>query len=335
MKDKTALVVTSIARPNEILRALARGCAENGYDFIVIGDEASPPDFEIDGCDFYSLARQRATDFKFARLCPTRHYARKNIGYLVAMRDGASVIVETDDDNIAGAGFWAERGRIQRAAVTEESSWVNVYRYFTSKNIWPRGFPLERVREDVPSYESLKVMGTDCPIQQSLVDENPDVDAVYRLVLPLPQIFAKGLKVALGKGSWCPFNSQNTRWWREAFALLYLPSYCSFRMTDIWRSFVAQRIAWASGWRILFDEATMRQERNEHSLLRDFEDEIPGYLHNEQIREALATLALKAGKEAIAENLRVCYEKLVSISVIGAEELRLLDMWLEDIERLS
>jgi hypothetical protein len=150
--------------------------------------------------------------------------------------------------------------------VVERGGWVNVYRYFTEEKIWPRGFALERAGDGVPAYESLKAAEIYCPIQQNLVDDNPDVDAVYRLVLPLPQSFEKGHKVALRKGSWCPFNSQNTAWRPEAFAILYLPSYCSFRMTDIWRSFVAQRIAWENGWGILFGEATMRQERNE--LLR-------------------------------------------------------------------
>ena len=46
-------------------------------------------------------------------------------------------------------------------------------------------------------------------------------------------------------------------------------------MTDIWRSFVAQRIAWANGWAILFHEPTVWQDRNEHNLMRDFRDESP------------------------------------------------------------
>ena len=54
------------------------------------------------------------------------------------------------------------------------------------------------------------------------------------------------------------------------YPLLYLPAYCSFRMTDIWRSFVAQRIAWENGWRLLFHGPTMEQERNVHDLMKDF-----------------------------------------------------------------
>lgn len=334
MRDRISIVVTSIAAPNKILRNLARGCSERGYYFIVIGDQASPSEFHIDGCDFYSLQRQKQTDLKFAQICPTRHYARKNIGYLLAARNGASVIIETDDDNIPLRQFWLPRQRIQNVPVLENAGWVNVYRYFSDQNIWPRGFPLERLAEQLPPYESLNPMDTDCPIQQGLVDDNPDVDAIYRLVLPLPQTFSGEHRVALTNGSWCPFNSQNTTWWPDAFGLLYLPSYCSFRMTDIWRSFIAQTIAWLNGWSILFHEPTMGQQRNEHDLLRDFNDEVPGYLHNSEICEALAALQLKAGIDKIGDNLRVCYEKLVSMSLIGVEELLLLDAWLEDIRQL-
>jgi len=334
MKDKIYVIVTSIAKPNEVLKELARGCSEREYHFIVIGDQASPAEFHIDGCDFYSLEKQKQTELEFAQLCPTKHYARKNIGYLLAIRNGASIIIETDDDNIPCTNFWDSRQRVQNVPVLENSGWVNVYRYFTDRHIWPRGFPLEKLQEKVSSYESLNLNNCDCPIQQGLADDNPDVDAVYRLILPLPQTFSKERRIALANGSWCPFNSQNTTWWPDSFPLLYLPSYCSFRMTDIWRSFIAQRIAWLNGWSILFHEPTMTQRRNVHNLLRDFNDEIPGYLHNSEICDALEILPLESGVEKIGDNLKVCYEKLVGMSLIGREELQLLDAWLEDIKQL-
>jgi hypothetical protein len=65
-------------------------------------------------------------------------------------------------------------------------------------------------------------------------------------------------------------------------------------MTDIWRSFIAQRIAWTCGWNILYHEATMQQDRNQHDLLKDFEDEIPGYLHNARICRQLEDLTWPA-----------------------------------------
>ena len=331
MDERVALVVTSIAEPNPTLRQLAEGCTKNAWEFIVIGDEKSPDSFQLAGCHYYSLNDQLDLDLRFARVCPTRHYARKNIGYLLTILSGANVIVEADDDNQPLDGFWRRRQRRQTVHSIAEGGVVNVYRYFSDQKVWPRGLPLQHVNDPVRDFEDLSIEDVDSPIQQGLADSDPDVDAIYRLTLPLPLSFRTDRRVALQQGSWCPFNSQNTTWWKDAFPLLYLPAYCSFRMTDIWRSFVAQRIAWANGWSTLFTEPTVRQERNPHDLMSDFSDELPGYLDNERICETLASIPLLAGPENIVANLRTCYEHLVSIGIHDPRELSLLDAWIADI----
>ena len=333
--NNAALVVTSIAAPNTALRELAAGSIANGLRFLVVGDVSSPAKFELDGCHFYSIADQRETSLRLAAVIPEKHYSRKNLGYLLAIRGGAHVIVETDDDNLPMPEFWQPRRRQQLVAHSTGASWVNVYRYFSEANIWPRGLPLDEVLRPARAFDDLPVFVVDAPIQQGLADKNPDVDAIYRLVLPLPISFRADRRVALGTGSWCPFNSQNTTWWPDAYGLLYLPSYCSFRMTDIWRSFVAQRIAWANGWSILFTGSTVWQDRNEHNLLRDFQDEIPGYLHNRLLCEALEGLSIPAGVDQISNGLRKCYEKLVSMNLVDARELDLVDAWNSDLAELA
>jgi STELLO glycosyltransferases len=244
------------------------------------------------------------------------------------------LIVETDDDSIASSRFWAPRTRLRSVKTVAAAGWTNAYRYFTERAIWPRGFPLDRAHATVPRLEELPSTEADCPIQQGLVDEDPDVDAVYRLLFPLPFAFERGAPVALGAGSWCPFNSQNTAWWRDAFPLMYLPATCSFRMTDIWRSFVAQRIAWANDWSILFTEATVHQRRNEHDLNKDFADEVAGYLENGAMCAALDALDFAPGIGRIAENMRLAYGLLVERGWLDAAELPLLDAWLADVDAL-
>jgi hypothetical protein len=326
-----AIVVTSIASPNHALRELARGSKDRGFEFIVIGDTSSPLGFALDGCDFYSLRDQTALEFELARQCPTRLYARKNIGYLVALRNGAELIVETDDDNIPDPQFWLPRERRQRIRILENAGWINAYRYFTDEHIWPRGLPLTSIRALPQDFDALPITETDCPIQQGLVDRNPDVDAIYRLTLPLPQSFRRDRRIALAAGVWCPFNSQNTSWWRDAAPLLYLPASCSFRMTDIWRSLIAQRVAWECGWAVLFHEPTVHQERNEHDLMRDFADELPGYLNNAAIADALGSLPLKSGIAAMMDNIAACYEQLVRMKLIDRGEMQLIKAWFDDL----
>jgi hypothetical protein len=334
-EQKTAIVVTSIAGPNATLQALARGCREHGYTFIVIGDEPSPPDFSLDGCNFFNLQQQRELGLKFAAQCPTRHYARKNVGYLLAMRAGAEIIIETDDDIAPDKTFWHQRTRVQTVRAATDAGWLNVYRYFTDANIWPRGFPLNRINAPQPAFDELAMDKVDAPIQQGLSDVDPDVDAIYRLTQTAPVSFRRDRRVALKQNVWCPFNSQNTTWWADAFPLLYLPAYCTFRMTDIWRSFVAQRIAWENNWSLLFHEPNGEQARNQHDLMRDFADEIPGYLRNAEICEALSRLHLRPGIEHLGENLLICYEELVSKNVFDPKELKLVEAWLSDFQQIQ
>jgi hypothetical protein len=103
-------------------------------------------------------------------------------------------------------------------------------------------------------------------------------------------------------------------------------------MTDIWRSFVAQRIAWENGWSLLFHEPTVWQERNEHDLMQDFADEVPGYLSNELIARELEALPLKGGTAHLCENLKLCYDKLIEKRWVSEGERDLVDAWVSDLK---
>lgn len=335
MNNQEFIVITSISHPNKALSLFADGANRQRIGLIVIGDTKSPADFYLENCEFYSIERQLKSNLKFAELCPTRHYARKNIGYLLAIAKGAKIIRDTDDDNLPRAEFWDMRTRRRKIATYCEGGWANIYRWFSKSSIWPRGLPLDQIRNLLPDYQSLPIENVDSPIQQGLADENPDVDAVYRLLLSLPENFLPNREVALGSFTWCPFNSQNTTWFQDAFPLLYLPAHCSFRMTDIWRSFVAQRIAWENDWKILFHSSTVWQERNEHNLMQDFEDEISGYLHNSEIANVLSELSLSPGLDALSENLLICYESLCRRGWIIPKEIQLLETWLSDLKAVS
>lgn len=329
----TTLVVTSIHAPNAALRQLAEGCIQHGWKFIVAGDSKSPADFALEGSQFLSLEDQRRSGFELGRICPERSYTRKNLGYLSAIRAGAAVIVETDDDNLPRETFWQPRNLVRTCRPVAADGWVNAYCYFTPEFIYPRGLPLTHARADAPVTGS--AAEAECPIQQGLADNDPDVDAVYRMLFPLPFDFTvDDGPVLLSGGSWCPFNSQNTTFFSSVFPLLYLPAHCSFRMTDIWRSFVAQRILHARGQGVLFHGPTVWQERNEHDLHRDFTDELTGYTHNNRIREELARLPLRADA-SLPLMMESCYEVLIRNGWVGTEEEGLLHAWFKDLENLS
>jgi len=116
--------------------------------------------------------------------------------------------------------------------------------------------------------------------------------------------------------------------------LLYLPSYCSFRMTDIWRSFIAQRCLWEMGCGVVFHPPEVVQERNKHNLMRDFADEIPGYTRNKEFVLLLEGLTLETGVASVSSNLQHCYEALIRAGFFPEKELVLVNTWLEDLQKL-
>jgi hypothetical protein len=69
--------------------------------------------------------------------------------------------------------------------------------------------------------------------------------------------------------------------------------------------------------------------------MRDFRDEVPGYLENGAICAALATLQLRPGVEHVGDNMRRAYELLVESGWLDARELELLDAWLNDLRSVT
>jgi hypothetical protein len=326
MNPEQWIVITSIQAPTPPIADVSRLCA-NGWSGVVVGDTKTPADWAAPNIDFIGVDEQRKQFGEFADRLPLRHYARKNLGYLYAVQRGARVILETDDDNFPGERFGVDLRREVVGDVIRHSGWVNVYRYFTDELIWPRGLPLTEIHSaPAPERGAARV---NSPIQQFLADDDPDVDAIYRLLYREKLRFAQRPPVILGRGAWCPFNSQATVFFEEAFPLLYLPGFVSIRMTDIWRSFVAQAALWAHGHCLSFQSATVHQVRNDHDLMRDFADEIPGYTGNEKIRNMLEDELSLSSQPTIAETGRQLWRRLIAEGVVPETERPAMEGWFD------
>lgn len=165
---------------------------------------------------------------------------------------------------------------------------------------------------------------------QGLADEDPDVDAIWRLVFDDTVYFDDKEPVVLDVGTIAPFNSQNTWVCEDLFPLLYLPTFVTFRFTDILRGLVAQPIMWAHGYRLGFCKATVIQKRNPHDYMRDFRSEIPMYENADRIVSCVSSVIDQ--NRPIECNLRYAYSALNDIGVVENEELGVLDLWLEDLK---
>jgi hypothetical protein len=390
---RTFSVVTTIHQPSAALRSLAR---QAEWPCIVVGDRKTPQGVEWPaGVCFLPYEGEEATranaarraselargtlstseliDAELAAVLPIDHYSRKNLGYIAALRLGAEVIYETDDDNeplgalsvpaaactvhcfspesrSAGGVKQSER-RDVRGPDASVPEFVNVYKAFTAGNVWPRGLPLERVLDRSPVVERRQPLRVG--VWQGLVDGEPDVDAIYRLVSNEPVRFDHAVKmtncdaasadaaasspvrgVVLPSGCYCPFNSQNTYWFADAFAVMYLPTAVSSRVSDILRGYVAQRLLWECGLHVAFSTPTAVQRRNPHDLMRDFRDELDLYLNAGAVCRVLdrADFAIRSASELPAA-LVAAYGCLVAAGLVPAAEMPIVRAWAGAVER--
>lgn len=324
MKSSRFIVITTIHPPTAAVRAFRE---LPDYRLIVVGDRKTPGEWHLPGADYFSLEDQMQSDYRSARSLPVDHYARKNLGYLEAIAGGAESIIDTDDDNYPKKHWQFPPFEGRFPSFGDQLGFINVYRHYSGRRIWPRGLPLSRIDAEPGPVTADKAARVG--VWQGLADGDPDVDAIYRLVIGELCTFADAGPCILPLGTFSPFNSQNTAFRRSVFPLLYLPATVTFRYTDILRGLVAQPILHAHGFRLGFIGPTVRQERNPHDLMQDFVSEIPVYLHAERV--------LKTVSEAISAHsgidscLVAAYRALAAEKIVQPNELSILDDWLHDL----
>lgn len=324
---KKFIIMTSINAPTEAVRKFG---ALSDWQLVVVGDKKTPSDWACEGVKFLSADEQASLGYSILEHLPWNHYGRKMIGYLYAIQQGAEIIVDTDDDNIP-FDSWTWPTNEASFKTIDVDGFYNIYREYTDDFVWPRGYPLNLIRSGSKAEPQLKEQKVG--VWQYLADEDPDVDAIYRLVFDKPITFNDGDPLVLEKGTICPFNSQNTLFQKELFPLLYLPAHVTFRFTDILRGLVAQPVMWTHDYKLGFGPASVVQKRNPHDYMKDFISEIPVYTHCEKVVE-LVQASLKPG-QTLSENLQTAYEVLYEHEIVTKEELLLVEAWLADIKKVT
>jgi hypothetical protein len=317
------IVITSIFHPTEAVKKFS---LNSDFKLIVVGDNKTPMNWNCKNVVYLSLDHQRELELSLPKKLPINHYCRKMIGYLIAMKD-AEIIVDTDDDNIP-KNNWEFPLTNQSYRALDGSGFVNIYQWYTKQKIWPRGLPLHLINKEFKNSYASDIQGRAVGIWQGLADEDPDVDAIYRLTIDEPCIFEQAMPLILNKGLISPFNSQNTLFYRPLFLLMYLPTTVTFRFTDILRGLIAQPIMWMHNYHLGFTGATVIQKRNEHNLMSDFRSEVPMYEHCDEIVDLVS--ASVSSNNSLEANLFNAYDKLAMHKIVDAEELVAVEAWIND-----
>jgi hypothetical protein len=290
----------------------ARFYRHSDLSFVVIGDKKTPPETRIFcesisarhfPCTYLGVDDQESYLERYPSLwrhLPFNSIQRRNVGLLKAWEDGADVIITIDDDNwMLNHDFVGLHGLVGQTrelpAFETSNGWFNVCSVLEEANGTPffhRGFPRAERWKD--PFTCVSPVTRRVAVNAGLWLDDPDIDALTRIERP---ISVRGIRPSspqrfvLQPGTWSPFNSQNTALARDVIPAYFL-SPCLGRYDDIWSSYIVDRIAEHLGDVIAFGQPLLRQNRNEHNLWQDMENERIGMLLTDEFCAALRAIPL-------------------------------------------
>ena len=340
-------VVTTI---NPCTPAIQKVGEMNGWCLVVVGDTKTDAESYLalkaksapGKVTYLSYEDQLKLPYKLVSVTPSKHFGRKNIGYLYAIHMGATTIFDFDDDNeVIGDTIpdnFDRQGAMARTGAAPVSyALLNPYALWPggSGGMWPRGFPLTAINSqpDVNPEPGVRVVG----VVQSLANIDPDVDAIYRLgprvALPLPYLFPKRPQgqIVLGAGVYAPWNAQATLFNRGSMWAMLLPTTVHGRVSDIWRSYIAQRLMWTVKQHVMFHDAFVSQTRNVHDYMGDFMSERPLYTSSEEIIRVLNDELGLTPKMSLPEAMEATYIALYEFGFVEEQDVTSAQRWLQDL----
>tara|TARA_S200000501_G_C20851852_1_gene755995 strand:+ start:856 stop:1842 length:987 start_codon:yes stop_codon:yes gene_type:complete len=322
-------VITSINPPNKCTKSVCDSHLVSSL--IVVADKKSQDNYCQNNTFYFDVKAQESSQFSLKNYIPFNHYSRKNLGYLLAIKQGAQYIFDTDDDN-----FLEEKGeninnifKTNKFIKSDSSNqFCNIYSYFTDAFIWPRGFPLDELHKKKNLNYLLE--GNECDVIQYLANGDTDVDSIYRLIFNKEINFKENESFCLDKNIFSPTNSQSTFFTKKSFPLLYLPITVSFRFTDILRGIVLKNILDLNDMKLGFKSPIVYQDRNKHDYMRDFESEVSMFLNVKKVIEILSCLKKS---ESIFTDLLNSYLTLYKNGIVKKEEIISCQTWINDLEK--
>lgn len=299
-------VVTTIFNVSEAVIQVANLGPE--WCLVVVGDKKTPP-YELPDstsevvvltADDQSKIAAKHPKVRLLRMLPWNHFGRKNFGYLYAIAHGAKVIWDFDDDNVIksaellhrlareGHGVYAAPLPSGPSTLSHELQVYNPYVQLgaSTSPVWPRGFPYPLLKHHSTWDAPLRYHTVDSSrvgVIQSAANHDPDMDAFYRLALPIPIYFKpadRTTTMLLPHKTFTPLNAQACLFRSSAFWMLFLPMSVHGRVCDIWRGYLGQRLLWETGQLVAYSPPIVTQFRNSHEYLEDLQAELPLYLQS-------------------------------------------------------
>lgn len=310
---ETTITITTIHKPT-FLEDLCKNINtfnHKNVNIIIIGDTKTPPikdyckkvshkyNIPIEYLDIEAQKKILAKYPKLLNLFPYDTPDRVILGGMLAYIRGAQRIIAVDDDNFITdsdfVGFHSVAGtEIEIPLFENKLGWFNVHTALKEENctpFYPRGYPFSK-RINESNKASVNWGKKKVIVNQGLVLEDPDIDAITRLAIP---IRATGIEEGFRQfglwNTWSPFNYQNTSLSRELIPCYYRPR-SGLRNADIWTAYIFNCLAEHFGDVITFGQPLVKQIRNKHNLFDDLDIELENNKETDYFVELLKSVQL-------------------------------------------
>lgn len=299
---------------------------------VVAGDVQTPPATReqvelLDGV-YIDTTSELATRWRTHQAVGLRSIQRRNLALLHAITLGPDVIITVDDDNYPLhphtfiEDFVLSFQPSATYVTSTETGWFDPGRLCSPPTV-QRGFPLDQrhlTHKTTRKWERVR----DVAVVQGLVIGDPDVDAIERLV-NAPDVLNVSGNTILARGTWAPFNTQNTAFTYEVSPLFQVLVGVG-RYDDIWASYVARRVLDDLGLRVRYGYPLVEQTRNAHNLIADLRAELFGYEWTPALVQRLRSFKTSG---TVVERLTACYDRLADL--LPEMTVAANDAWLFDV----
>lgn len=340
-----ALITTTINVPGNLDKW--REALDEDDVVIVAGDLQSPHEEivnfmnDLPGRNFY-LHPEQQTGWAVSDFIGWRCIQRRNIALLEALRYDPEYVISVDDDNYPMSALQIVeydeimRGHRTAPMVFSSSGWFNPG-LACVPSVTHRGYPLAQRAIDAKHLEyNLTHFSAPMPVgvAASLWVGDPDIDAIERLATD-PEVQSIAFpRFTLAPGTWAPFNSQATAI-RGDLAPAFFMWPGVGRYDDIWASYLMRALMQHHGYVVHYGEPLVRQNRNEHDVIKDLEAEMFGMRHNGSIIGALRHAAANMRDEDIVANLELAFHYVGKLHTMPPNLAGAFDAWLTDLRTVQ
>lgn len=238
-------------------------------------------------------------------LFPYNDAHRRLLGLIYINKFKPKRVIFIDDDNFVSndvdflKGHMIVGSTVSGKSVFNKSKWPNIYsKVVTEKKIpiFPRGFPWIYRNDESFKFNLRNVQNKKVIANCGFILGDPDIDAVSRLFWKIKVKNIKSKKnILIHKGMFCPFNDQNTCIDGDS-SLMYYKPISAGRNSDIWTSYLYNKISEIHNSIISYGQPHLTQIRNIHDYWKDFDLEKQHNISTDYFVKLLMDVECKPGK---------------------------------------